>query len=260
MVATSKEKIDIKGDISIHTENILPIIKKWLYSEHEIFLRELISNGFDAITKLDKIATKEGLSDYQRPGLINIVPDEKAKTITISDNGLGLDAEEVQKYINQIAFSGAQDFIEKFKDKDEKDQIIGQFGLGFYSAFMVSDTVEIKSRSYKKDATPIHWSCDGSTEFILKETEKDAVGTDIILHINEENKSFLTEAAIEGLVKKFSNYLPVEIQVNGKKANNQKAGLAGYVCTNTKSFIKPCFLLNKSPYFGSILMWIIRST
>ena len=111
MVATSKEKIDIKGDISIHTENILPIIKKWLYSEHEIFLRELISNGFDAITKLDKIATKEGLSDYQRPGLINIVPDEKAKTITISDNGLGLDAEEVQKYINQIAFSGAQDFI-----------------------------------------------------------------------------------------------------------------------------------------------------
>ena len=144
----SKTKIDIQGDISIHTENILPIIKKWLYSENEIFIRELASNAFDAITKLQKVAVIESLSEIETEGKIQVSVDKDKKTITISDNGIGMNAEEVQKYINQIEFSGAEEFIEKYKDKDDKNQVIGHFGLGFYSSFIVSDLVEIKSKSY----------------------------------------------------------------------------------------------------------------
>lgn len=211
----------ITGEISVNTENILPIIKKWLYSEHEIFLRELISNGYDAISKLNMLAVRENLKDYLRDGKLDITVDDKANTITISDNGLGLDAEEVQKYINQIAFSGAKEFLEKYQDKAESEQIIGHFGLGFYSAFMVSDKVEIKSRSYKTDADPIHWECDGSTHFSIVRGDRAEVGTDIILHINEDNRQFVNEAKVKELVVKFANFLPIEITVNGTKANYQ---------------------------------------
>lgn len=221
MSTNKKATLDIKGDISIHTENILPIIKKWLYSDHEIFLRELVSNAFDAITKLQKIAKKEGLKHIPAEGKINITVDKEKKTITVSDNGVGLDAEEAQKYINQIAFSGAEDFLKKYKEKDEKSQIIGHFGLGFYSSFMVAKKVEIRSLSYKEGATPILWSCDGSTRFEIHEGDRTEIGTDIILHIDEDNQEFLEEGRIRELVKKYANFLPVDIQVNGQTENDK---------------------------------------
>ena len=166
MADTKEKKLNKKGNISIHTENIFPIIKKWLYSDHEIFLRELVSNGHDAINKLQQIASKESIKDIPE-AKINITVDEKAKTLTFSDTGLGLDEDEVEKYITQIAFSSAEEFIEKYKDSAKDSGIIGHFGLGFYSAFMVSDSVEIISKSYKKSSPAIHWSCDGSPEFNL---------------------------------------------------------------------------------------------
>lgn len=212
---------DRTGEISIHTENILPIIKKWLYSEKEIFLRELISNAFDAINKLKKISIKEGRSELHREGKINIQFDESAKTVTISDNGLGLTADEIEKYINQIAFSGAEDFMKKYKSEDEKNQIIGHFGLGFYSAFMVADLVEINSLSYQEGATAVKWSCDGSTQYHIQSSERAEIGTDIILHINSENTEFLNEYKLTELIKKYANFLPIEIAVNDKKVNDQ---------------------------------------
>ncbi len=218
---TKTSSTHIEGELSIHTENIFPVIKKWLYSDHEIFLRELISNAFDAITKLHKIGVSEKLEFKLSDGVINIKTDVEKKTLTISDNGVGLDADEVQKYINQIAFSGAEDFLKKYSDKDEASQIIGHFGLGFYSAFMVASKVEIISKSYRPKANAIHWECDGSTRFSLDETEKPEVGTDIVLHITEDNESFLTEGRIEELIKKFSNFLPLDIQVNGKTVNDK---------------------------------------
>jgi molecular chaperone HtpG len=221
MAVKKDVKINIKGDIQIHTENILPIIKKWLYSEHEIFLRELVSNSFDAISKLQKIKNVEKLEDMPEKGLINIKINEKEKTIHIIDNGLGMDAEEIQKYINQIAFSGAEDFIKKYKDKEENKQIIGHFGLGFYSSFMVADQVEIRTKSYQKKARAISWICDGSTHFEIKETNQKDIGTEVILTISEENKGFLHEGRIIELVKKYANFLPVEIQVNGQKQNDE---------------------------------------
>ena len=223
-MAKTKDKLDISGDISIHSENILPVIKKYLYSENEIFVRELVSNGHDAISKLKKIANIETIKNVPSQWLLKITIDEKKKTITFSDNGVGLDAEEVQKYINQVAFSGATDFIQKYENKDEKDGkegIIGHFGLGFYSSFIVSDLVEIKSLSYKEGAKAIHWSCDGSTKFNLKETTKKEVGTDIILNVSDESKDYLSEMKITELVKKYADFLPVEIQVNGKKVNHE---------------------------------------
>ena len=213
--------IDIKGNISIHTENILPIIKKWLYSENEIFVRELCSNACDAIGKLKKLAVLEDKVTAPKKEEINIVIDEKEKTITFKDSGLGLDAEEIQKYINQIAFSGAEDFIEKYKDKDDGQQIIGHFGLGFYSSFIVSDLVEINSLSYKKDAKSVKWSCDGGTQFTIVEGDRTEVGTDIILHVSDESKNYLNESKLSDLVKKYANFLPVDIQVNGKTVNSQ---------------------------------------
>jgi molecular chaperone HtpG len=242
----------ITGNISVETDNILPIIKKWLYSEHEIFLRELVSNSFDAINKLKKISSVDKIkADTQ--GLINIQINEKAKTIVFSDNGLGLDTEEVQKYINQVAFSGAEDFIEKYKNKDEQNQIIGHFGLGFYSAFMVSDKVEIISLSYKKDAEAIHWSCDGSSKFFLESTKKKNIGTDVILHISDENKAYLKEEKITELVKKYANFLPVEIQVNGKKVNDQNPLWIKHSSTCDKKdyldFYQKLFPFSQEPLF-----------
>ena len=211
----------ITGDISINTENILPIIKKWLYSEQEIFVRELISNAFDAINKYKKIKISEGVGDITSKGKIKIKIDKDKKTLTFADNGLGMDAEEIQKYINQIAFSGAEDFIKKYKDKDEKNQIIGHFGLGFYSAFMAAELVEINSLSYKKGAQAVNWQCDGTSKFSIKPTKKTEVGTDVILHINKENEKFLEESKITELVKKYANFLPVEIEIDGKLTNDQ---------------------------------------
>jgi len=220
-MAKAKKTVEVSGDLTIHTENILPIIKKWLYSDHEIFLRELISNGFDAINKLGRIAVQESLENIETIGKIQIQTDEKAKTVTLSDNGLGMDVDEIQKYINQIAFSGAEEFVEKYKEKDEKSQIIGHFGLGFYSSYMVADLVEIRSLSYKKGAKSIRWSCDGGTHFSIKEGDRKEVGTDVILHLNKDNEAFLKADKLKSLVKKYANFLAVDIQVDGQTVNDQ---------------------------------------
>lgn len=207
------------GQISIHTDNILPIIKKWLYSEHDIFLRELIANAYDAINKRKKVATFEGRS--VDPGKIDISFSESDNTITISDNGIGMTADEVNQYINQIAFSGASDFVKKFEGKTDTSDIIGHFGLGFYSAFMVADVVEIQTLSDQVDASPVRWTCDGSSQFSLDAGTRKDVGTDIILTINGESKEFVSNERLTHLVKKYANFLPVPISINGTIVNDQ---------------------------------------
>ncbi len=203
-----------KGTINVTTENIFPIIKKFLYSDHEIFLRELISNAVDATQKLKTLARTEQYKGELGDLTIRVSVDKKKKTITISDKGLGMTAEEIDKYINQIAFSSAEEFLEKYKDKAEA--IIGHFGLGFYSAFMVSEKVEIRTKSYQEGAQAVRWECDGSPEYIIEEIEKEDVGTDIILHIDKDNKDFLEKSKIEELLKKYCRFLPVPIAF-GKK-------------------------------------------
>lgn len=202
-----------KGTISIHTENIFPIIKKFLYSDHEIFLRELVSNAVDATQKLRKLASLGEFQGEIGSTRIEVKFDKKKKTITVSDKGIGMTANEIKKYINQIAFSGASEFLEKFKDKADAKDIIGKFGLGFYSSFMVSDTVEIRSRSYSADENDAaHWKCDGSTEFELLPATKKERGTDVLLHINKDSEEFLDEWRIKGILDKYCKFLPVEIQ------------------------------------------------
>ena len=213
-----------KGTLSVDTENLFPIIKKWLYSEHDIFLRELISNAYDAITKFNRLADLGKYSGNLPAPLIQIKINKKEKMLVISDNGLGMSAEEVNKYINQIAFSGAKEFLEKYKDDgSEKGGIIGHFGMGFFSSFMVADKVTIDSLSFQENAKAVHWVCEGSTSFEMGPSSRKEVGTDVILSINKENEEFLDEAKIKDLVKKYSNYLPVEIQINGQKANATQA-------------------------------------
>ena len=206
------------GSLSINSENIFPIIKKWLYSDHDIFYRELISNGCDAITKLKKL---EMMGDYEFPdGVkkdIHVIVNPEEKTLKFIDTGLGMTADEVEEYINQIAFSGATDFIEKYKDKTNDDQIIGHFGLGFYSAFMVADEVHIDTLSYKKDAKPVHWECDGGTEFTMTDGSRDAVGTEITLFINEDCLEFCNEYKAREVIKKYCGFMPYEIYL--EKAN-----------------------------------------
>ncbi len=201
-----------KGNLSIHSENIFPIIKKWLYSDHDIFIREVVSNACDAITKIKKL---NGMGEYDLPEnetfRIDIYYNEEDKSITISDNGVGLDEEEIEKYINQIAFSGAEDFLNKYKDKADSEQIIGHFGLGFYSTFMVSDKVEIHTLSYKKDAKPVNWSCDGGTQFEITDGSRSTRGTDIILHLGEEGNEFKNPDKIREILKKYCSYMPYEI-------------------------------------------------
>ena len=203
------------GSLSINSDNIFPIIKKWLYSDHDIFYRELISNGCDAITKLKKL---EMMGEYELPegykDQIRVILDPKEKTIQIIDNGLGMTEEEVDEYINQIAFSGATDFIEKYKDKTNEDQIIGHFGLGFYSAFMVSDKVTIDTLSYKKDAKPVHWECDGGSEFDMEDGDWDQVGTKITLYLNEDCLEFCNEYKAKEVIKKYCSFMPTEIYVS----------------------------------------------
>ncbi len=212
-----------KGSISIHTENIFPIIKKFLYSDHEIFLRELVSNAVDATQKMKRLSSLGQYNGDLGEMRVNIALDKDAKTITISDNGIGMTAEEIKKYINQIAFSGATEFMEKFKEAKDANEIIGRFGLGFYSAFMVADQVEINTLSYQEGAEPAHWTCDGSTEFELTDGTKTKRGTDIILHINEENTEFLEEYRLQSILDKYCRFLPVPI-VFGTKSKSVPDG------------------------------------
>lgn len=206
-----------KGSISIHTENIFPIIKKFLYSDHEIFLRELVSNAVDATQKLKKLASMGEFVGELGDLKIEVSFDKSKKTITVSDKGLGMTAEEIKKYINQIAFSGATEFVEKFKDKADAKDIIGKFGLGFYSAFMVADQVEVISKSYKEGTDAARWECDGSTEFELTDAEKQNRGTDVILHINADSEEFLDEYRLKGILEKYCKFLPVEIKFGTKE-------------------------------------------
>lgn len=208
-----------KGRVSVNTENIFPIIKKFLYTDHEIFLRELISNAVDASNKIKLLSSREDVGDLGELK-ITVDIDEKANTLTISDNGIGMTEEEIDKYINQIAFSGAEEFVEKFKDKKEDANIIGHFGLGFYSAFMVADKVEIESLSFQNEAKPAHWVCEGSTEFKITRGKRKKRGTDITLHINEENKEFLQPYKVRELLNKYCKFLPVPIEFEGDQINN----------------------------------------
>ena len=200
------------GNLSINSENIFPIIKKWLYSDHDIFVRELISNGCDAITKLRKLSS---MGEYEFPEghkeKIEVIVDAKEKTMKFVDTGLGMTAEEVEEYITQIAFSGATEFLEKYKDKTDQDQIIGHFGLGFYSAFMVADRVYIDSLSYKEGAVPVHWECDGGTEYDIEDGVRDQVGTQITLFLNEDSLMFANESKVEEVIQKYCSFMPVEI-------------------------------------------------
>jgi len=214
-----------KGSISIHTENIFPIIKKFLYSDHEIFLRELVSNAVDATQKLKSLAQLGEFKGELGELKVRVTVDKEARKITISDRGIGMTAEEIKKYINQIAFSGATEFVEQYKEKDAatKDQIIGQFGLGFYSAFMVAKEVEIWSKSYKDDTLTAHWTCDGSTEFTLDEPtgehEKAERGTDVVLHIADDSDEFLEEARLKSILSKYCKFLPITIEFEGEVIN-----------------------------------------
>jgi molecular chaperone HtpG len=205
-----------KGSISIHTENIFPIIKKFLYSDNEIFLRELVSNAVDAVQKIKRLSSLGQYNGSLGAPLVEVAFDKEAKTITISDNGLGMTAEEIKKYINQIAFSGAEEFVEKFKDAKDAHELIGKFGLGFYSAFMVADQVEIQTLSYQEGAQPARWICDGSTEFEITEGSRTERGTSIILHVNGDSEEFLDKYKLQGILDKYCRFLPVPIKFGTK--------------------------------------------
>ena len=208
------------GSLSINSENIFPIIKKWLYSDHDIFVRELISNGCDAITKLKKL---DMMGEYHLPddyeAKIQVIVSPEDKTMKFIDNGIGMTADEVEEYITQIAFSGATDFLEKYKDKTNEDQIIGHFGLGFYSAFMVADEVHIDTLSFKDGAKAVHWECDGGTEYSISDGEKDVVGTEITLFLNEESLEFANEYRAREVITKYCSFMPTKIFLS--KANEE---------------------------------------
>ena len=210
------------GNLSIHSENIFPIIKKWMYSDHDIFFRELISNGCDAITKLKKL---EVMGEYTFPddykANIQVIVNPEEKTLKFIDNGIGMTADEVEEYITQIAFSGATEFLEKYKDKTNEDQIIGHFGLGFYSAFMVADEVHIDTLSYKEGAAPVHWTCDGGTEYDLTDGNKTTVGTEITLFLNEDSLAFANEYRAREVIEKYCSFMPVEIFLSNANADQE---------------------------------------
>ena len=212
-----------KGTISIHTENIFPIIKKFLYSDHEIFLRELVSNSVDAVQKLKRLAALGQYNKELGDLKVEVKWDEVAKTLTISDNGIGMTADEIKKYINQIAFSGATEFMEKFKEAKDAQEIIGRFGLGFYSAFMVADKVEIQTLSYLDGAEPARWVCDGSTEFELTEGSRTERGTDVILYLNSESEEFLQKHKLQEILDKYAKFLPVPVKL-GTRTEQEEDG------------------------------------
>ena len=211
-----------QGSLAIDSENIFPIIKKWLYSDHDIFIRELVSNGCDAITKLKKLSLMSETTlpdDYKEK--VEVVVNAEEKTITFVDNGLGMTADEVKEYINQIAFSGAADFLEKYKDKSSEDQIIGHFGLGFYSSFMVADKVEINTKSYKEGESAVHWESDSGTEFEMGDGDREEIGTEIILHLNEDSYEFANEYRVREVLTKYCSFMPVEIFLTNENAEPQ---------------------------------------
>ncbi|WP_461812251.1 molecular chaperone HtpG [Faecalimonas sp.] len=210
------------GSLSINSENIFPIIKKWMYSDHDIFVRELISNGCDAITKLKKL---DVMGEYSIPedykAKIEVIVNPEEKTLKFIDTGIGMTADEVEEYITQIAFSGATEFLEKYKDKTTEDDMIGHFGLGFYSAFMVADEVQIDTLSYKEGASPVHWTCDGGTEYDLEEGTKDTVGTEITLFLNEDSLAFSNEYRVREVIEKYCSFMPVEIFLSKENAEQE---------------------------------------
>lgn len=210
-----------KGQISIHTENIFPIIKKWLYSEKDIFLRELVSNAVDAIHKMRQVNLAEGLQ-LEDTFAVDVHIDSEAGTLTVSDNGIGMTADEIRRYINQIAFSSAEEFVEKFKEVEDKNQIIGHFGLGFYSSFMVADRVEIRSLSYQQGAEAAHWQCAGSTEYELGTCDKHKRGTEVILHLRDDEKEFLDASRVRAVLQRYCNFLPVTINLEGSQVNESE--------------------------------------
>ena len=212
--------LEEQGQIQIHTENIFPIIKKAVYSGHEVFLRELVSNGVDAISKR-RMAAMAGDCSEGDDGAIRISVDREAKTLTISDNGIGMTADEVKRYINQVAFSSAEDFLEKYKQ--ENDAIIGHFGLGFYSSFMVAERVELLTRSARPEAEAVRWSCDGSPNFSLTAAEKDQPGTDVILHLMEDELEYLEPARIRTLINTYCDFMAVPVQLEGETINKMAA-------------------------------------
>ena len=233
-----------QGTINVQTENIFPIIKKFLYSDHEIFLRELVSNAVDATQKLKTLKNIGEMKADISKLKVEVILDEKAKTLTIRDNGIGMTGEEIEKYINQIAFSGAEEFVNKYKDKSEA--IIGHFGLGFYSAFMVAENVEIITRSQLPNSVPVHWTCDGSPNYTLTETTKKTKGTDIILHIAEDSKEFLDKSRIQGILNKYCKFLPVEV-VFGTKTEQVEDGKDEKGEDKWKSVEVPNVVNNTSP-------------
>ena len=208
-----------KGNIRVQTENIFPIIKKFLYSEHDIFIRELVSNAVDATQKLKTLSSIGEAKGELGELKIDIKIDAENKTLTIADRGIGMTEEEVDKYLNQVAFSGAEEFLEKYKGQNEAN-IIGHFGLGFYSSFMVSDKVEVFSKSFKQDSKAVRWECDGSPEYIIEETEKPERGTSIVLHLNAESQEFLEPSRVQTVLEKFCKFLPVPIFFEDKQINN----------------------------------------
>lgn len=241
-----------KGNIRVQTENIFPIIKKFLYSDHEIFIRELVSNAVDATQKLKTLSSIGEAKGELGELRIDIKIDTEKKTLTIADNGIGMTAEEVDKYLNQVAFSGAEEFLNKYKGQNENN-IIGHFGLGFYSSFMVSDQVEVITKSFKEDAKAVRWECDGSPEFTLEEVEKQNRGTDIVLHINEESKEFLEPARISSILEKFCRFLPVPIFFEDKQINNPTPAWtkkpAELTDEDYKNFYKELYPFSEPPLF-----------
>jgi len=244
-----------QGNLTVHTENIFPIIKKFLYSDHEIFLRELISNAVDATQKLKTYSSSEDFEGDLGDLTIKVSIDSKKNTLTISDRGIGMTEEEVDKYINQIAFSSAEEFVQKYADKKDAAAIIGHFGLGFYSAFMVADNVELQTKSYRKGSEAVHWSCVGTTTFEMEKGSRKKRGTEVILHINEDSKEFLETARIENMLKKYCSFMPVEIEFDGKKINNTEPlwlkKPAGLKDEDYIAFYKELY-----PYAEDPLFWI----
>lgn len=250
-----------RGQLSIHAENILPIIKKWLYSDHEIFLRELVSNAVDAVSKVKHVALTENLGELG-PYRVDVTIDRDAKTLTVADNGIGMTADEVRQYINTVAFSGAQAFVERYKvdaeapaAKDGSVGIIGHFGLGFYSSFMVADKVEIHTKSYQADAPAVHWVSDGGLEFDLGPSEKAERGTAIVLHLSAESQEFLEAIRVRTVLEKYAKYLPVPIHLEGEQIN-AVAPIWTQAPTSLKDEDYLGFFRQAYPYEDDPLFWI----
>ncbi len=247
-----KKSIMQKGNIRVQTENIFPIIKKFLYSEHDIFLRELVSNAVDATQKLKTLSSIGEAKGELGELKIEIKIDAEKKTLTISDKGIGMTTEEVDKYLNQVAFSGAEEFLDKYKGQNENN-IIGHFGLGFYSSFMVSEKVEVITKSFKEDAVPVRWECDGSPEFILEDTQKAERGTDIVMHLNNESEEFLEAHRVKTVLEKFCRFLPVPIIFEDKQINNPTPAWtkkpSELTAEDYQNFYKELYPFNEPPLF-----------